>query len=398
MKAIIPALAILAGATACTTTPEAIRGTSQGKAAWTIDNGEISLTVTEQGTHTAPVLFRRGGRTIQPYHISPWQGEGYTTDCKVLEPLRGDFFCLPFGGNGTAFNGEKFPPHGETCGEPWKLEGVTTVGDTTTASFAIDLKIRAGHVVRNLSLVKGQPAIYSRTVVTGFAGPASFAHHAILPLPAQARSLLISTSPFELGMTPPYHFDDAQSFASGKTFETLALVPLATPESATDDCSSLPAPRKHTDLLAMYQKPAAATPKVPAWLAAVNTVDHTLWFSLKDPVLMPARVMWIENYGRQGAPWSGRNRCVGLEDGCMFFDAGIAESVAGNVVNRQGVPTFFTFTGKPTEIRYIEGAIPVPETFGRVASAVFGTSEVTFTDVKGQRVTIPVNHQFLFAR
>lgn len=375
----------------------AVRCDSYGKAAWTVDNGELSLTVTEQGAQTAPILFRSGGRTIQPYHITPWQGEGYMSDCKVMEPLRGDFFCLPFGGNGTAYGGERFPPHGETCGEMWKLDGVNTVDGATTLSLSLDTKVRPGHVVRNLSLVKGQPALYSRTVITGFSGPSSFAHHAILPLPIKARSLLISTSPFQLGMTVPYHFDAAQSLAAGQTFTSLAQVPLGDGTS-DDDCSALPAPRKHTDLLGMYQNPGAASSGVPAWCAAVNTVDHTLWFSLKDPVLMPARLMWIENYGRQGVPWSGRNRCVGLEDGCMFFDAGIAESVAPNAVSRQGIPTHIHFTGESTEIRYIEGAVPVPENFTRVISAVFGDNQAIFTDAGGMRITIPVNHQFLFGK
>jgi len=63
----------------------------------------------------APVtFFRNTSHPIQPYHISPWQDEApIEMPAPVLKTLRGDCFCLPFGGNSEAVAGEKHPPHGE---------------------------------------------------------------------------------------------------------------------------------------------------------------------------------------------------------------------------------------------------------------------------------------------
>lgn len=65
---------------------------------WLIRNDEVELAVTQLGGHMAPVTFYRASRRpVQPYYISPWQDERVRVPAPVLRPLRGDFFCLPFG-------------------------------------------------------------------------------------------------------------------------------------------------------------------------------------------------------------------------------------------------------------------------------------------------------------
>ena len=66
--------------------------------AWELANKQVELAVTELGGHMAPVTFyRKSAEPVQPYYISPWQGEKLKIDEPVLVPLRGDFFCMPFG-------------------------------------------------------------------------------------------------------------------------------------------------------------------------------------------------------------------------------------------------------------------------------------------------------------
>ena len=67
-----------------------------------IQSDQVQLYVTETGGHMAPVTFYRDSdKPISPYHISPWQDEPTAPmPAPVLVPLRGDFFCMPFGGNG----------------------------------------------------------------------------------------------------------------------------------------------------------------------------------------------------------------------------------------------------------------------------------------------------------
>ena len=71
---------------------------------WVIRTSDVELAVTQLGGHMAPVTFhRRSAAPVQPYYISPWQGERLKIDEPVLVPLRGDFFCLPFGNNQDAY-------------------------------------------------------------------------------------------------------------------------------------------------------------------------------------------------------------------------------------------------------------------------------------------------------
>jgi hypothetical protein len=371
--------------------------TVHGQPAWVMDNGEIEMAVTQRGAQMAPVVFDKHRAPFQPYYISPWQEEqGSAISPPVLVPLRGDFFCLPFGGNGTPFHGEQHPPHGETCGSPWTFDGIQQQGDTTTLSLSLEPKVRAGHVKRHLSLVKGQPAIYSKTVIHGFAGPTTFAHHAILALPEQERSVLVSTSPFRAGLVHPDLIGNAargeyQALLPGGRFTKLSEVPSRFIDAPVADCSAFPTRTGYCDIVEIVEDAGATL----SWIAAVNTVENYLWFALKNARLMPGRVFWMENHGRHGRPWNGRNRCLGLEDGCMYFDKGLAESAEPNPIRDLGIATTTELTGDATEIPYIQGAVRVPENFGRVTDVKFQPAHVVFISVSGQQVRVPVNWEFV---
>ncbi len=82
---------------------------------------EVEVAVTKLGGNMAPVtFFRESAKPVEPYHISPWQDKkSVKMPAPVLVTLRGDFFCVPFGGNSDAVGGEKHPPHGEIVDDPW---------------------------------------------------------------------------------------------------------------------------------------------------------------------------------------------------------------------------------------------------------------------------------------
>ena len=61
-----------------------------------------------------------------------------------------------------------------------------------------------------------------------------------------------------------------------------------------------------------------------------------------------------------------------------------------------GVPTTIELrSDKPTEIRYIQGAAPVPEGFGKVERVEFAPGSAKFVDGPGHEVKVPVRHDFL---
>jgi hypothetical protein len=370
---------------------------------WVVANDQVELAITRLGGQMAPVtFFRHSTRPVQPYFISPWQDEGLKIGVPLLVPLRGDFLCLPFGGNAEAFRGERHPAHGECSGSPWRLAGGDARDGTVTLTLQFAPKVRPGTIQRELSLRAGHNAVYSRTVVEGFTGPTPFSHHAILALPERERALLWSCSPFQFGKTYPglvgaAALGEYQFLAPDAAFRDLARVPTIFRNQAAADCTAFPARPGFTDLVQLCEKPPARRPKTPSWAAAVNTEAEWLWFAFKDPRLMPSRVLWMENRGRHSAPWKGRTTCLGIEDGCMYFDRGLAESCRPNPISRRGIPTCVELRdGAPFEIRYIQGVARVPHGFGRVHEVTFGDGTATFHSRQGCRVTVQVAHEVLF--
>lgn len=363
---------------------------------------EVELNVTRLGGHMAPVtFFRDSAHPVQPYHVSPWQDEKpLPMPAPVLVPLRGDFFCLPFGGNSEAVGGEKHPPHGEIVGEAWKSSGVSKNRDVTTLTLTFDTHVRKGRVTKELSLVEGQNVVYSRNVVEGFAGKAPLGHHATLAMPEKEGSVHIATSAIRFGMTAPGLFSDPakreyQSLLPGAKWTELTSVPCAWKGAPDADLTRQPARYGHADLVQIINESSEKT-QGPAWVAATFTEQGYIWFSLKDPAVLNSTVFWMENHGRHGHPWNGRNNCLGLEDVTAFFADGLSASTQENALTKEGVATALELRAdKPTVVNYIQGVAKIPAGFGSVKSVDFAPGLVNFNSTTGKRVSAAVRHEFL---
>lgn len=367
---------------------------------WVIRTGEVELAVTQLGGHMAPVVFdRRSREPIEPYYVSPWQGEGLKLDAPVLRPLRGDFFCMPFGANAEPVAGVQFPGHGETASSSWSLVGCTTSGPATTLTLRLEPRLRPGKVAKRLSLVEGQNVVYVEHVLEGFSGRMPLGHHPTLAVPEQEGSLRVASSPFVFGMTSPVLFSNPadreyQSFAIAARFADLRRVPLVWKEPAEADCTRLPARTGFTDLLAIFKRPSGDG--TPAWMAVTNRRAGYLWFSLKDPAVLPSTVFWIANRGRHGPPWNARNRCLGLEDVCAYFDRGIAASIAPNGLSEAGIATAIDLSPeRAATIRHIQGVVRVPAGFETVRTVEFAPGRVTFVSPTGMKAGADVKWSFL---
>ena len=363
---------------------------------------DVEVAVTTRGGHMAPVtFFRSSDRPVQPYSVSPWQDEApLPMPAPVLVTLRGDFFCMPFGGNSAEVAGEKHPPHGEIVGELWEVVGTKQAGDVSTLTMEIDTKVRKGRVIKELSLVDGQNAVYSRHTIEGFAGRAPLGHHATLAMPEKEGAVRIATSPIRFGMTCPGVFSDPkqreyQALLPGAKWTDLAKVPVAWKGAADADLTRLPGRYGYADLVQLVNESSEKTGG-PAWTTATFSADGYLWFALKDPAVLTTTVFWMENHGRHGHPWNGRNNCLGIEDATAFFADGLAASVSDNLLSKEGVATAVTLTAdKPTTVNYIQGVVRIPEGFENVKTLEFAPGEVTFVSTTGKRVTAPVRHEFL---
>jgi len=365
---------------------------------WVIRTADVELAVTQLGGHMAPVTFyRRSAGPFQPYYISPWQGDGLTIDEPVLVPLRGDFFCAPFGNNVDAYRGEKHCLHGEPPTAKWTFVDLDKDGATTSLVMSMKTNVRQGKITKRLTLVDGQNVVYSRNTLEGYSGAMPLGHHATLALPEQEGSVRVSTSPFRLGMTYPVPSGDPtvgeyQSLAINKPFKNLTRVPLIWKGEGSCDASEYPARKGFADLLAVFNKSG----KTPAWTTATFTKQGYLWFSLKDANVLNSTLFWISNHGRHSFPWNGRNRCLGLEDVCGYFALGLADSVRPNPLTKAGIRTAIELSPKrPFSVNYIQGVVKTPRGFGRVKSAKFTPGKVTFVSPNGKTATAEVCHEFL---
>ena len=368
-----------------------------GQPSWVLANRQVELAVTELGGHMAPVTFHRDSASrVQPYYISPWQGEKVKLDEPVLAPLRGDFFCMPFGAPGV-WRGVRHICHGEPATGKWTMGGVAVDGRVARLTMTMRTSALPGKVTKRLSLVDGHNVVYCQHVLEGFSAPAPLGHHATLALPDSPGALRVATSPFKLGMTNPTPFGDPaighyQSLAVNRKFTRLDKVPLVWKDPAVGDCSRHPVRMGFTDLLGLWARSADG----PAWTTATVQDEGFMWFSLKDPAMLPATLLWIANRGRHSSPWNGRNRCLGLEDVCAYFANTAAESAGPNQLNAMGIPTVVKLSkSRPTVVNHIQGVVKVPKGFECVRTASFAPGTVMFTSVTGKKVTAPVCHEFL---
>lgn len=374
--------------------PSAQKTTLLGQETLVMKTRHVEAGITTRGGQLWPAKFRVGDKWVSPLSVAPWALEN-PPGPEVIKVLRGDFFCMPFGGNGTVHAGERHPVHGETANRRWKNEPSPDPG---TLHFSLRTKIRRGRVDKFLSLVEGHPAIYQRHVVSGLSGRMPVGHHAMLHLPAQGCAR-ISTSPFVHGQVFPGEFENAveggySCLKRGAVFSSLKNVPKA--DGGKADLSVYPAREGFEDLVMLVSDDSLPF----AWTAAVVAEEGWVWFSLKDPRILRSTVFWMSNGGRHYPPWSGRHRkVIGLEDVTSYFHCGHAESVRSNPLNKAGIPTFIGFTpGSGVSINSIMAVAPIPNGFDEVRHIREGKNgrSVELESRSGKSIKVPLAPGFLF--
>jgi hypothetical protein len=370
-----------------------------GQPSWRVASSNVEAFVTELGGQIGPVTFDRQGRKIAPYSVAPWAEEALDPGtCAMLRVLRGDFFCLPFGGNARAFRGEKHPMHGETANAKWRLEREQRAQGATRLSLSLNTKVRPGRVDKEITLVDGQNAVYCRHTLSGMTGPMNFGHHAMLKFPDRPGSGKISTSRFVYGQVFPAVFEKPeeggyQALKIGAEFTSLEAVPLAT--GGTADLSVYPARRGFEDLVMMVSD--ADLPF--AWTAVTFPRQRFVWFALKDPKVLRETVFWLSNRGRHYPPWSSRHlNVMGIEDVMAYFHFGLAESAGPNPISKKGWPTCLMLNpARPLVVNYIMGVAAIPPGFDRVAAIEPGADNqsITLKAPGGRKAAAKVNLGFL---
>jgi hypothetical protein len=367
-----------------------------GQPSWAFRSSHVHAHLTKLGGHLGPVGFRLDHRLVFPFSVAPWAEEKLESGTPaLLRALRGDFFCAPFGGNGTPWRGEKHPPHGETANATWKLKAFERTGDRATLQAELFTGVRAGRVAKFITLVEGHSAVYQRHVITA-RGPMCLGHHAMVKFPDAPGSGVISTSRFTHAQVFPGAFESPenrgyQSLQPGATFRSLDRVPLL--NGGTTDLTRYPARKGFEDLVML-----TADATLPfAWTAVTFPQERYVWFALKDPRVLRHTVFWISNGGRHYPPWNGRHTSVmGIEDVTSYFHYGLAESAAPNPLNRRGIPTTLTLDPKkPTAVNYVMAVAAIPAGFDRVKAIKKTADGVELTAANGKRARAVLDVGFL---
>ena len=376
-----------------------IEKTESCRKGWELQSNKVKFFITEEGGQTAPVSFTgNDGKTVKPYFISPWQTEGKDlSGCPVLVPLRGDFFCLPFGGNGDPVNGVTYPCHGETATAKWNYVNAERNGSKVSLTLDMTLTLCPGKVTKRITLDDNEEAIYIEHEVAGVEGNFPIGHHAILDYPAPGEKAYLAADKFDMGMVHPGIFSDPvnkefQCLLPGAEFDDLTLVPSMFKDPDTIDCTTYPMPVGYTDIFAMFRKGG----ELPSWTAVVFPERGYIWYALKDPAVLPGTAVWNANQGRYGDPWNGRTSCIGIEDCCSFFAAGCKPSIEDNELTAKGWSSSFAFSKDvPSSIRTIQGIARVPADFGRITAVKFTAEGIEFTGCSGIKTTAKVNWKFV---
>ena len=132
--------------------------TIYGQPSYTLQTKQVSMAVSQLAGCMAPVRFYRDTKSpVEPLAIAPWWKEKMPTGTPpVIKALRGDFFCMPFGGSDTAYKGILYPPHGETANRKWEFQDIVRKRSGKALHLSMDLKLQKGRVEKTLAILEGQ--------------------------------------------------------------------------------------------------------------------------------------------------------------------------------------------------------------------------------------------------
>ena len=344
-----------------------------------VRSDRVSLALTGTGGHLSDTTFSfADGRVVRPMHTAPWGQERLANDTPpILRTLRGDFFCAPFGSSDLL---PEMPfVHGLPANGSWRVTG----SSRGHLDAVLDGQVMGATISKRVELRDDESVVYQRHTLTGGSGWLPVGHHAMLHAD---QPLQLSFAPWTMALSTPQP-DEVAPFGrslldAGQTISDLEHAPRA--DGGTVDLRQFPSPEGFE---AIWMLVGIRTPRF-AWTAATNDAEGWVWFSLKNPRVLPQTLVWFSNGGRDYAPWNGRHRnAIGLEEICGYFHLGHNASIANNPVAASGSPTAVPLTpGAPTVVSYLFGLAPIPPGFGAVADIVATRNGVYIVDTDGRSV------------
>lgn len=290
-----------------------------------------------------PTLFvLPDGRQIAPFHIAPWFDDAVQDQPGILQRLRGEWPCVPFGAASPRDAGAGWPasdptaepdphPHGYGSNHHWHWL------DAGEGALALAIDYPGDHPVaglqRHVRPVDGQAAIdFTLTIHIRRDCTLPIGLHPVFRLPATPGAMRLDIAA-KGARTFPGRVDPSSIFAPDQCPPDWHAVRLT--DGSVLDPSLLPLDRHTEDLLQLQQVGGHA---------CLHNLAENYRVSLDwNPDHFPDLLLWFSNYGRTHAPWNDRHLALGVEPVCSAFDLGTAISAQSNPLNATGGPTARSF-------------------------------------------------------
>ena len=309
-----------------------------------ISCGTVSATVALRGAMTTGT-FLVDGRSVEPFHIAGWDR---FPDDRLLDRLRGDFPCVPFG----------ITPDGPLPGWP---AGVGAAGELAHGySCHADWEVVAladDRVELTVVYPEGDPVERLTRIVTCTDGGIDFDDRIVTRVDVD----------LPLGLHPIFRLPDRPGGASlelpgARWIQSPAAAPeptsLLIPGRRFDDPTSAPALAGTVDLTSL---PWAGASEDLVLLVDVDStgfaiVNHDEGYRARltwDTAILRHLMLWLSQRGRDRAPWDGQNLCLGVEPVTAAFDYGASVSGLPNPLSEAGAATTVHLTaGRELVIRH----------------------------------------------
>jgi hypothetical protein len=338
----------------------------RGRRAATIENGDVRVTVLEEGGHIAEILDKRSG--ANPLWTPPWNSiepstyvpathpeYGAGSDAVLLAGIMGHHLCVDiFGGPSDEEAAAGLTPHGEGSIARYEL-------DTAGPSMSMEafLPLAQLRIERRLDL-RDRILSVRETIenVTAFDRPIAWTEHVTLGPPFLEKGL----TEFRASATRSKVFEQAfganDELVAGSEFDW-PFAPRA--GGGTVDLrvySDSPVSSAYT---AHLMDPGSDHAFFVAFSPTARLAFGYLWKRCDFPWLG----IWQENYSRTHAPWNGATLTCGME----FGVSPMPESRRAMIDRGRmfGVPTYRWIPAKSrVEVEYfavIRDADSVPEMF-----------------------------------
>lgn len=304
------------------------------------------LSVQSLGGMLGPVLFLLpDGRQVSPLHVAPWGSDPEReTLPEILQELRGEWPCVPFGSDanrtlpaGWSANGESFEgagvPHGHGSNVHW------TWGACDERLITMECRYPENHPIRLLRrriVPDPHAAAVDVTLEVEARRPCRLpiGLHPTFRLPVRSGSVAIEPGAYDRVWSFPGDVEPgAALFSPARQWPSLGKV--ETRGGAMLDASQVPFVEETEDLLQL------------------SGIDGSLGLHYRDEGFrarlawqkehFPSLLLWHSNRGRKAYPWNGQHVALGVEPIASAFDLGPAVSTAANPIAASGIATAIAF-------------------------------------------------------